>query len=109
MPSAAPIRRASRMSSSSLTASAEPPLSRTAARIRKSPSALGTRSPEATVWAFRHISEASVPSSNAFGMGAQPSDCTETIRGRSGPIQPSCSISSNAFHMPMRPVPPPVG
>ena len=31
------------------------------------------------------------------------------IRGRSGPIQPSASSSSKAFHMPIRPVPPPVG
>ncbi len=42
-------------------------------------------------------------------MGAQPSDWTVTIRGRLGPIQPSFSISPNAFHMPTSPVPPPVG
>jgi rod shape determining protein RodA len=35
--------------------------------------------------------------------------CTLIMRGRSLPIQPSCSISSNAFHMPTMPVPPPVG
>ncbi len=42
-------------------------------------------------------------------MGAQPVDWTVTMRGRFGPIQPSFSISSKAFHMPTRPVPPPVG
>jgi hypothetical protein len=31
------------------------------------------------------------------------------MRGRSGPISPTFSISSKAFHMPIRPVPPPVG
>ncbi len=42
-------------------------------------------------------------------MGAQPLACTTIIFGRSGPIQPSCSISSNAFHIPIKPTPPPVG
>src|SRR6266852_7971135 len=31
------------------------------------------------------------------------------MRGRSAPIQPISSISSNALHMPIRPTPPPVG
>ena len=42
-------------------------------------------------------------------MGAQPVLCTLTMRGRAAPISPICSISSNAFHIPTRPVPPPVG
>jgi hypothetical protein len=42
-------------------------------------------------------------------MGAQPLACTVIIRGRCEPIQPSRSISSNAFHIPTSPVPPPVG
>ena len=37
-------------SSASLTAMAVPPLARTASRIRKSPSGLGTRNPAATGW-----------------------------------------------------------
>ena len=59
--------------------------------------------------AFGNFSETSLPSAKAFGIGAQPSACTAIIRGRFGPIQPSSSISSKAFHMPIRPVPPPVG
>ena len=51
----------------------------------------------------------SVPSSHARMMGAQPEACTVIMRGRSEPIQPSASISSNAFHIPTSPVPPPVG
>ena len=50
-----------------------------------------------------------LPSSQAFTIGAQPADCTVIIFGRSGPIQPRASISSKAFHMPIRPTPPPVG
>jgi hypothetical protein len=42
-------------------------------------------------------------------MGAHPAACTEIIFGRSEPIHPSRSISSNAFHIPTSPVPPPVG
>ena len=41
--------------------------------------------------------------------GAQPVACTTIIFGRFDPIQPSASISPNAFHMPMRPTPPPAG
>ena len=43
-------------------------------------------------------------------MGAHPSAWTDTIRGRrAGLTQPMRSISSNAFHIPIIPVPPPVG
>ena len=43
-------------------------------------------------------------------IGAQCSACTETIFGRARAVfQPICSISSNAFHIPTIPVPPPVG
>ncbi len=42
-------------------------------------------------------------------VAVQASACTETMRGRAGPIQPSASISSKALSMPIRPVPPPVG
>ena len=42
-------------------------------------------------------------------MGAQPVDCTATMRGRLSPSQPIAPSSAKAFHMPIRPVPPPVG
>ena len=42
-------------------------------------------------------------------IGAHPRDWTETIRGLKDEIQPISSISSNAFHIPIKPVPPPVG
>ena len=42
-------------------------------------------------------------------MGAQPSAWAAIIRGRWLPRRPIASSSSNAFHMPMRPTPPPVG
>ncbi len=38
-----------------------------------------------------------------------PSAWTAIICGRSRPIQPSSSISSKAFHIPIKPTPPPVG
>jgi hypothetical protein len=77
--------------------------------MRKSPTAFGTLKPEATVAAFSNSSAKRFPSSNARMMGAHPSDWTETMRGLLPPIQPIASISSNAFHMPTSPVPPPVG
>src|SRR5258706_14255614 len=49
------------------------------------------------------------PAANACTIGAQPSAWTVTIRGRRLSIQPICSISSKAFHIPISPVPPPVG
>ncbi len=72
--------------------------------------ARGTRRPSAMVVAPSHGSAFSSPASNARTIGAQPSACTDTMRGRvAGVTQPIRSISSNAFHMPTRPVPPPVG
>lgn len=95
--------------SPSATAMANPLLSRIARRIRKSPMATGTRIPAATVSASRHSSAWSAPFSHARTMGAHPVDCTATMRGRFRPIQPISSSSRNAFHMPISPVPPPVG
>ncbi len=77
--------------------------------MSRSPRLAGTRSPEAIVDGSRHGSAVSLPDSKARTIGAQPAACTTTIRGLAAPIQPSVSISSNAFHMPMSPVPPPVG
>ena len=51
---------------------------------------------------------AAAPERKAATTGAQPSACTETRRG-SFSVQPSARISPNAFHIPTRPVPPPVG
>jgi hypothetical protein len=73
------------MISASETATAAPWLSRRARRIRKSPRALGTRSPWARVWAFSHIGPSPSPSVNAFTMGAQPSAWIAYMRGRPGP------------------------
>jgi hypothetical protein len=43
-------------------------------------------------------------------MGAHPEACTATMRGRlAGSIQPSAASSWKAFHIPISPVPPPVG
>ena len=64
----------------------------------------------AIVEAFSHGCAFSVPCWNARTIGAQFSACTETMRGRRpGFTQPMRSISSNAFHTPTMPVPPPVG
>ena len=89
---------------------AKPPLSRTARRIRKSPIALGTRMPAATVCGI-------LPALGMFLARLEGADDRRAARrpgrrpcaGRFGPIQPSASSSSNAFHMPISPVPPPVG
>jgi hypothetical protein len=61
------------------------------------------------VCAFSQGAAFSVPSSKARTMGAHPLACTDTIFGRLLPIQPIASSSSKAFHMPTKPVPPPVG
>ena len=61
------------------------------------------------MWAFGNFSETVLPSANAFGIGAHPSAWTANIFVRALPIQPISSISSKAFHMPIKPVPPPVG
>jgi hypothetical protein len=97
--------------SASGTAIAPPPELRNASSMMKSPMALGTRRPEAMVWALRCSAANFSPVSNARTIGWQPSACTVYIRGRfvPGAMRPSFSISSKAFHMPMRPVPPPVG
>src|SRR3954453_7583138 len=52
MPSTAPTSRHAASIAASSTAIAKPSLSRTARRMRKSPSACGTRMPAAKVWAF---------------------------------------------------------
>ena len=52
---------------------------------------------------------ASAPASNARTTGAQPLDCTLYIRGSAPRIHPCAESSVNAFHMPINPVPPPVG
>ena len=62
-----------------------------------------TRARTSAATPFRLTSEA------ARTIGAHPVACTLTIRGRRLSIQPIVSISANAFHMPTRPVPPPVG
>ena len=71
-----------RASATSPTATARPPLARTASRIMKSPTAAGTRMPLAIVAAPANGSANRSPRSKARTIGAQPSDCTATIRGR---------------------------
>src|SRR5690606_19403803 len=58
--------------SSSVTVTAAPPDSRMARRMRKSPTAEGTRMPEANVVAFGQGSANSSPAAQAFTIGAQP-------------------------------------
>src|SRR5262249_23892436 len=94
---------------SSDTAIANPPLSRSARRMRKSPIAAGTRMPAAMVCAFSHGVAVSAPESKARTIGAQPSDCTAMRWGKGPSSQRSSESSCQAFHMPMSPVPPPVG
>ena len=77
--------------------------------MRKSPTAAGTRIPAATVCAPSHRGACSSPASNARTIGAQPSAWTATMRGRGPSSQPTALSSANAFHIPMSPVPPPVG
>jgi hypothetical protein len=92
----------------SLTATATPPDSRIAWRMRTSANGAGTRRPAANVRAPSHGAAFGAPEANASTIGAHPSACTATMRGRFPPsMRPSCSISSNAFHIPTRPVPPP--
>ena len=75
----------------------------------RSPSGPGTHRPAATVCGSGHGSAESLSAANAFTMGAQPVDCTVNMRGRGPSTQPAAASSAKAFHMPMRPVPPPVG
>ena len=91
------------------TATAVPRVSRKAVRQMKPPIGEGTRRPYASVLGDGHGSVFAAPSTNPFTTGAQPSAWTLTSRGRRASIQPIACISSNAFHMPTRPVPPPVG
>src|SRR5437762_1977663 len=88
-PSLEATSAAARIISSSLTAMAPPSDWRRMLRIRKSPIALGTRNPEASVCALGNSAAQFSPASNARTMGAQPSACTENIRGRFWPIQRS--------------------
>ena len=92
-------------------ATARPPLWRIASSIMKSPTAAGTRSPLATVWAFGNSSANRSPRSNARTIGRTPSALA--AHQPRHPVadfsQPSSFSSWNAFHMPIRPVPPPVG
>src|SRR5271167_4158067 len=87
--------------SSSVTVRAVPLVCLSIRRMRKSPSGPGTRRPEARVAAFWKNSEVARWASQALTIGAQPSACTATMRGRSELIQPISCISSNALHMPM--------
>ena len=66
---------------SSLTAIAVPPDSRTASSTRKSPSALGTLIPNASVCVPSTSVLSSRPALNASTIGGQPVDCTATSRG----------------------------
>ena len=70
------------MSSLSETVNAYPLLFRMAWRIRKSPTATGTRSPSADVSGFLKKSADFFPCSNARIIGAHPSDWTAIILGR---------------------------
>ena len=67
------------------------------------------RAVAATVEAFCQNSERDAPCLKARTIGWQPAAWTAIIFGRRAPIQPSCSNSSKAFHMPIMPTPPPVG
>src|SRR5260221_1846726 len=99
-----------RMTSSS-TAAASPPLSYSARRMSRSPSGPGTRNPLACVSGFSHGVARSACASNARTMGAQPLACATIMRGKatSGGSHPPSRISAKTFHIPMSPVPPPVG
>src|SRR2546428_2677206 len=108
-----PSRRASsdtaaRIASSS-TATPAPRLARAALRARVSPRAFGTRSPGAIVAGFFQGSEPSLPSLNAFTIGAHPSAWTNAIFGIGPSCHPRSRSSWNAFHSPTTAVPPPVG
>ena len=70
-PRRATSARAARIASSP-TLAANPPLSRTARRMRKSPTATGTRIPAATVCASSQRGACSSPASNARTIGASP-------------------------------------
>src|ERR1041384_5241746 len=88
---------------------APPPLSRSARSMSRSPSGPGTRRPLAMVQGSGHGSQWSAPDSNAFTTGAQPWAWTVNILGNLPSTHPAAPSSWKAFHIPMRPVPPPVG
>ena len=94
---------------SSSTIVHQPSDSRTARMMRKSPTAMGTRMPEAAVAASFQSGACSLPSDHALTMGAQPLAWTQTIFGSlvEAGIQPISCSSLKAFHMPISPVPPP--
>jgi hypothetical protein len=76
----------------------------------KSPTAAGTRRPDAIVRGSKTGFAKRSPASKARAIGAQPEDWHEKSRGfRGESSQPIASSSAKAFHMPIRPVPPPVG
>ena len=73
-------------------------------------SGFGTRSPEARVEALSKNSELSRCCSNALTMGArQPRPGRKSCAALVADDGPMASSSSNAFHMPISPTPPPVG
>ena len=84
---------------------------RTASRIMKSPTAAGTRMPLAIVCALgERLGEALAalegPHDRRAAVGLHGDHPRPACRSAS---QPSSASSSNAFHMPISPVPPPVG
>jgi putative FmdB family regulatory protein len=93
---------------SSVSASAVPPDSRTISRMIESPYGLGTRRPRQ-----RYARSATSGSPLSLVVGPRHRRASRRLdRDHLRPLpvtQPSCSISSNAFHMPIRPTPPPVG
>ena len=97
VPSSRASCRCAASSASSVTAIAVPPVDRTASSTRKSPSALGTVMPKATVCGSAGAVLSSSPASNASTIGAQPAAWTATSRGRSPVIQPSSRSSSSAL------------
>ena len=62
----------------------------------KSPTAAGTRMPLAMVAAWGNGSAKRDPASNAFAIGAQPVDCTLTMRGMGG--EPSVPVPFNQLN-----------
>ena len=92
-------------------ATARPPLARMASSIMKSPTAAGTRRPLAMVWALANGSAKRCPASKARDdRGAAVALAADQPRQLRRPSsQPSSRSSANAFHMPISPVPPPVG
>ena len=69
----------------------------------------GTHRPEAIVCGSGQGSALSLTSWNALTIGSQPDYCVTIIFCRRAPTQPRHSISEKAFHIPISPVPPPVG